>query len=50
MKSLVLNRLEQLLAKAAKDVSAAMVLIAAIASVVVGLAILGPRLAVLAPQ
>ena len=35
------------LAKAAKDVSAAMVLIAAIASVVVGLAILGPRLAML---
>jgi diacylglycerol kinase len=35
------------LAKAAKDVSAAMVLIAAIASVVVGLAILGPRLALL---
>ena len=32
------------LAKAAKDVSAAMVLIAAIASVVVGLTILGPRL------
>jgi diacylglycerol kinase len=32
------------LAKAAKDVSAAMVLIAAIASVIVGLVILGPRL------
>lgn len=35
------------LAKAAKDVSAAMVLIAAVASVIVGLVILGPRLAVL---
>jgi undecaprenol kinase len=35
------------LAKAAKDVSAAMVLIAAIASIIVGLIILGPRLAVL---
>jgi undecaprenol kinase len=32
------------LAKAAKDVAAAMVLIAAIASVVVGVVILGPRL------
>jgi len=32
------------LAKAAKDVAAAMVLIAAIASVIVGLVILGPRL------
>jgi len=32
------------LAKAAKDVSAAMVLIVAIASVIVGLVILGPRL------
>jgi diacylglycerol kinase len=32
------------LAKAAKDVSAAMVLIAALASIVVGLVILGPRL------
>ena len=32
------------LAKAAKDVSAAMVLIAALASIVVGLLILGPRL------
>ena len=32
------------LAKAAKDVSAAMVLIAALASIVVGLIILGPRL------
>ncbi len=32
------------LAKAAKDVSAAMVLIAVIASVIVGLVILGPRL------
>ena len=32
------------LAKAAKDVSAAMVLIAAVASIVVGLVILGPRL------
>ena len=36
------------LAKAAKDVSAAMVLIAAIASVIVGLIILGPRLSLLA--
>ena len=35
------------LAKSAKDVSAAMVLIAAIASVVVGLMVFGPRLAVL---
>jgi diacylglycerol kinase len=35
-------------AKAAKDVSAAMVLIAAIASVIIGLIVLGPRLAVLA--
>lgn len=35
------------LAKSAKDVSAAMVLIAAIASVVIGLMVLGPRLAVL---
>jgi diacylglycerol kinase len=35
------------LAKAAKDVSAAMVLIAAIASVIIGLVILGPRIAVL---
>jgi undecaprenol kinase len=35
------------LAKAAKDVSAAMVLIAAIASVIVGAIVLGPRLAVL---
>jgi diacylglycerol kinase len=34
-------------AKAAKDVAAAMVLIAAIASVIVGLIILGPRLAML---
>lgn len=33
------------LAKAAKDVSAAMVLIAAIASVMVGIVILGPRFA-----
>jgi diacylglycerol kinase len=32
------------LAKAAKDVSAAMVLIAALASIIVGLVILGPRL------
>jgi diacylglycerol kinase len=32
------------LAKAAKDVSAAMVLIAALASIIVGLMILGPRL------
>jgi diacylglycerol kinase len=32
------------LAKAAKDVSAAMVLIAVVASIVVGLVILGPRL------
>jgi diacylglycerol kinase len=36
------------LAKAAKDVSAAMVLIAAIASVIVGVIVLGPRLAVAA--
>jgi len=35
------------LAKAAKDVSAAMVLVAAIASVIVGLIILGPRIIVL---
>lgn len=35
------------LAKAAKDVSAAMVLIAAIGSVVVGLIVLGPRIAML---
>lgn len=35
------------LAKAAKDVAAAMVLIAAAASIVVGLIILGPRLAAL---
>jgi len=35
----------QPLAKAAKDVSAAMVLIAAIAAVLVGLVLLGPRLA-----
>lgn len=35
------------LAKAAKDVSAAMVLIAAIASIMVGIVILGPRFAVL---
>jgi undecaprenol kinase/diacylglycerol kinase (ATP) len=32
------------LAKAAKDVSAAMVLIAALASVIVGAIVLGPRL------
>ena len=32
------------LAKAAKDVSAAMVLIAAVASVIVGIIVLGPRL------
>ena len=36
------------LAKAAKDVSAAMVLIAAIASILVGVIVLGPHLAVLA--
>jgi diacylglycerol kinase len=36
------------LAKAAKDVSAAMVLIAAIASIAVGIIVLGPRLTVLA--
>ena len=35
------------LAKAAKDVAAAMVLIAAIASIVVGVIVLGPRLAML---
>ncbi len=38
------------LAKAAKDVSAAMVLIAAIAAVAVGLMVLGPRLGVLADR
>jgi len=35
------------LAKAAKDVAAAMVLIAAVGSVIVGAIVLGPRLAVL---